>query len=350
MPPLLPSAVLSPDAEAGSRGGGGGDRCFSRRGPRDRLRQVAPRQAPGLSPGSLSRWPGLGEQPKDCKVSPVSAFPVSTALLSLSSPPVNRGSHASLTGRPHERRLRSSQLKARHLPGLRVTAVSRGEQDGRKGRASAGGGKGGPRSPPGEATGRLAGEGGRGDARCPLRASAAHSGRWDAAGPPPTSGWLWDLGTSGQPWRMEGLLSGVHAEVSGSLRPPEVPTKHRMSTGTGLPPGTGPQLPNALRGVWETPQVYAWLGKGPAKAQVQKTVSSFPFSASLLDLGLLWASASSTVRYGVGSGVGAEMIAPLGNAIARCHGRLWASQGPLSPAMRPRQATEPCTLYFLIIP
>lgn len=181
----------------------------------------------------------------------------------------------------------------------------------------------------------LTGEEGQGEAHCPLQASAS-----DSAGPAPTSHWLWDLGPFGHPWRMEGLLSGVHGEVSGNLRPPEVPTKHRMSTGTCLPPGRGPQLPNALRGVWETPQVYAWLGKGPAKAQVQKNVSSFPFSASLLDPGLLWASASSTVRYGVGSGVGAEMMAPLGNAIARCHGRLWASRGPLPPAVRPRHASR----------
>lgn len=73
------------------------------------------------------------------------------------------------------------QLKARHSPGLRVTAVSWGEWDGRKVRASDVGCKGGPRSPPGEATEHAHRRGGTGrgplpapDLRLGLRRPCSH--------------------------------------------------------------------------------------------------------------------------------------------------------------------------------
>ena len=135
----------------------------------------------------------------------------------------------------------------------------------------------------------------------------------------------------GHPWRMAGFSSGVYGEASGSLQPPEVPTKcHR----TCLPLGEG----ESSRGLGEPTCLQMWT-----KAHWRPRLKRWCHPLRPLLHGETrapLAPASSAV------GRGDDMMAPLGNAIAWDCGRLWASWAQHPTVTQPSKATETAHFTF----
>ena len=147
--------------------------------------------------------------------------------------------------------------------------------------------------------------------------------------------WICPLPTGceiyGHPWRMAGFSSGVYGEASGSLQPPEVPTKcHR----TCLPLGEG----ESSRGLGEPTCLQMWT-----KAHWRPRLKRWCHPLRPLLHGETrapLAPASSAV------GRGDDMMAPLGNAIAWDCGRLWASWAQHPTVTQPSKATETAHFTF----